>query len=302
MSDPFHIDGPAILNVSGGRTSAYLLRRVLAAYDGVLPDGVHAVYANTGRERYATLDFIVELSARWGVEVHWIERRPGGGFVEVTPETAARDGEPFAELITERRYLPNAVARFCTQALKIEPAAAWMRAQGYTRWTSVLGLRFDEARRVMSVRGRDHGAWDIACPLYDARVVKSDIMAFWRANDFDLSLRSHESNCDLCFLKGRKTRERLMRERPELVPWWAEQEARIGGRFHAHEPGYARTLEIVRRLPLLPMDLDPDEADEGTIPCTCTDRRAPRRCTCGRRRGQGHALACGMVLGERRAA
>lgn len=30
------------------------------------------------------------------------------------------------------------------------------------------------------------------------------------------------------------------------------------------------------------------------------ERRAPRRCTCGKRRGQSHALACGMVLGEER--
>ena len=47
----------------------------------------------------------------------------------------------------------------------------------------------------------------------------------------------------------------------------------------------------------LPMDLD--GADDH-IACNCTDRRKPRRCTCGKRRGQGHALSCAMLMGAER--
>ena len=68
-----------------------------------------------------------------------------------------------------------------------------------------------------------------------------------------------------------RARERIVRDHPELVGWWASQESAIGGRFHAHEPGYAETLARVRRLPLLPMDLDAE-----AMRCTsgaCTDRR-----------------------------
>lgn len=290
MSDPFLTSGPTIINVSGGLTSGEMLRRHLDAHDGVLPDDCHAVYANTGRERHETLDFVAEMASRWGVVIHWIERTARGGFREVDYDTACRDGEPFAELITEKRYLPNAVTRFCSGSLKVETAAAFMRAKGYTHWTSVLGLRFDEPKRVMTARARDNRDWDVSCPLYDARVTKPDVGAAWAARPFTLALKSYEGNCDLCFLKGRQKRERLMREHPELAPWWAAQEARIGGRFHAHEPGYARTLDAVLRLPLLPMDLD---GDADTVPCNCTDRRAPVvRCTCHRRPDEGHALAC----------
>lgn len=299
MTDPFICDGPTILNVSGGRTSGLMLRRHLDAHGGTLPRDTFAVFANTGRERPETLDFVAEIAERWGVDITWIERDRAAGYREVTHETAARDGEPFAELITERHYLPNAVARFCTVALKIEPAAAFMRSRGYTHWSSVIGLRLDEARRVANVRSRDHREWDIACPLYDARITSEDVLAFWRAQPFDLALQSYQGNCDLCFLKGRARRERIMREAPHLVDWWATQEARIGGRFHAHEPGYARTLEAVRRLPMLPLDLD---GSDDRIACHCTDRRRPRRCTCGKRRGMGHTLACGMLLGAEAAA
>ena len=58
MRDPFVIWGPAILGVSGGRTSGKMLRRILDAHGGHLPTDVVPVFANTGLERPETLDFV----------------------------------------------------------------------------------------------------------------------------------------------------------------------------------------------------------------------------------------------------
>lgn len=289
MTDPFRIEGPAVLSFSGGRSSGMILGRAVEAHDGALPPDVHTVFCNTGVEREETLRFVDECARRWGVEIVWLERA-GKGFREVDFETASRAGEPFAELIAERKFLPNAVARFCTQELKIAPMRAWMAAR-HDRWTNVVGLRRDEAPRVLRLRDRDHGQWDVACPLYDAGVTKADVASFWSAQGFDLGLAPHESNCSLCFLKPRAVRERIAREHPELVGWWIAQEARVGGRFHAHERGYADLAESVRRLPLLPLDLDPEEP--AGLPCACTDRRRVR-CDCRRRLGPGraHTFAC----------
>jgi hypothetical protein len=296
MSDPFVTSGPTIINVSGGRTSALLLRRHLDAHGGRLPADAHVVFANTGRERPETLDFLARCAEAWGVDLRWIERTPGGGFREVTHATASRDGEPLATLFRERRYLSNPVARFCTVATKIETARDFMRAQGYDRWTSIVGLRYDEPARVFKLRERDHGEWDVSCPLFDAKVTKRHVTEFWKRQPFDLALKSWEGNCDLCFLKGRAVRERIMRDRPDLAAWWIAQEEAIGARFLPHEPTYAKTLDRVRRLPLLPLDLDAE-----VMACTsggCTDRRTARlRCTCGGVRGHGHLLHCARVLG-----
>ena len=60
------------INVSGGRTSGFLLHQVLQA-NGGLPDRTVAVFANTGKERPETLDFIHEMETRWEVDVHWLE-------------------------------------------------------------------------------------------------------------------------------------------------------------------------------------------------------------------------------------
>lgn len=51
MTDPFRIEGPALISFSGGRTSGLMLRRILDAHGGRLHRDVHVVYANTGRVR-----------------------------------------------------------------------------------------------------------------------------------------------------------------------------------------------------------------------------------------------------------
>lgn len=301
LGDLFRIDGPMILNISGGRTSMVMLRRYLDANGGRLPAEAHAVFANTGKERPETLDFLARCAEAWGVDLRWIERAPGGGFREVTYETASRDGEPLATLFRERRYLSNPVTRFCTADGKIKTARDYMRAQGYDHWTSAVGLRYDEPARVHKLRNREADEWDVACPLYDAKITKRHVTEFWKRQPFDLALKSWEGNCDLCFLKGRAVRERIMRDRPDLAAWWIAQEEAIGARFLPHEPSYAKTLDNVRRLPLLPIDLDAE-----VMACTsggCTDRRLPRvRCNCGAVRGHGHALHCARVLGASEAA
>lgn len=348
MDDPFLIAGPAVINVSGGRTSALMLRRVLDAHGGRLPSGVHAVFCNTGKERPETLRFVADMQERWGVAIRWLERRgdSDAGFAEVEYETASRDGEPFEELINERHYLPNSQERFCTVELKILVTRAFMLACGFAHWTSVIGFRRDEASRVAKLRGdaqtalcvgeqlplfdpptpkarkskpRRPDEWDLAFPLHAAGIYKAHVEEHWRASrggmdldawlnlepaarpGWDLALRSYEGNCDLCYLKGRAKRLRIMREHPEFVGWWAAAEARVGARFHAHEPGYAATLDGVRRLQVLPIDLDTDTGVDGCTSGACSERRHIR-CDCGKRPGQGHRLVCSMMLGGDRAA
>ncbi len=245
MSDPFRIEGPAVISFSGGRTSGYMLARIIEA--GLQQD-VHVLFANTGKEREETLAFVHETEARWAVLIHWLEyaevrQFPGSGVAlrEVDYFTASRDGEPFAALIG-RRGLPNPVFRFCTQELKIRPMRDFMRGLGYEHWTNIVGLRADEPRRVAKMRATNETRrerWDVVLPLADAGITEADVMAFWASQPFDLQLRSYEGNCDLCFLKHPRKRQQIMRERPDLAVWWLEQEAQTGSTFRIDNPSYA---------------------------------------------------------------
>lgn len=201
---------------------------------GAIHDDCHVLFANTGKEREETLEFVRDCGEAWGVQIHWLERLEGPGFVEVDFATASRDGKPFADLITKRKFLPNPVARYCTQELKVRVMRDWMKARGYEHWTNFVGIRADEPRRVSRIRNSTtRERFDVALPLAEWGTTIADIEAFWAEQPFTLRLQQHEGNCDLCFLKAAAKRVTIANSRPDLAAWWHEQERRMGQSFRS---------------------------------------------------------------------
>lgn len=255
MSDPFFITGPALISFSGGRTSAYMLWRILQAHGGTLPDDVHVCFANTGKEREETLRFVHECATRWGVRVRWLEYRSrktsiplDERFEEVGFNSASRDGQPFATLIADKQYTPNAVMRWCTQELKVRVMKWFMQQLGYANWVNVIWLRHDERHRVAKSSRPTRQAWTNAMPLDKAKVSNRDVRAFWAEQDFDLQLLPFEGNCDGCFLKARPKLWEIERTKPGTLEWWARMEIVGKGRF-VTEYSYAELINDVRRQP-----------------------------------------------------
>ena len=260
MMSPYKIEGPALISFSGGRTSGFMLWNIVKAHGGRLPDNVHVVFANTGKEAPETLDFVNEISEKWDIHIHWLEHyfgdeRPIHRTKEVTYETAARNGEPFERLLDQRGYLPNPTSRFCTSELKIKVMQRFMRKiKGYKTWYSVIGLRYDEPRRVASSKkANDYEIWTNATPMYDAKHTVKDVTEFWSKQNFDLNLtnaygKTPAGNCDLCFLKGMDTTISILKERPEMADWWIKQEQKFGShdgaKFRKDRPEYIKLVDI----------------------------------------------------------
>ena len=288
MRDPFRIEGPASISFSGGRTSGYMLWRILQAHGGTLPDDVRVMFANTGKEMPETLDFVQECSVRWNVPITWVEYRSKiDGEKQravVTHATASRNGEPFSALIQDRNYLPNPVTRFCTSEMKIRTMHWHIRSFGWEAWDTCIGIRADEQRRVGKIKARGHsteGSFEtMVMPLVEAGIVVADVGRFWAAQPFDLRLpnmngRTMHGNCDLCFLKGSKQIYALIREQPKRAIWWIEQEKSVqsagkftgdGARFRSDRPSYKQMYDAA---------LSQDELfkfdDEALEDCACTD-------------------------------
>lgn len=231
--NPYRIDGPALVSFSGGRTSGYMLWHILDAHDGKLPEDVHVCFANTGKEREETLRFVHECATQWGVHIHWLEASDRGNkdiaerFEEVGFNSASRDGQPFKDLVTRKSYLPCGVMRFCTTELKIEPMKFFMQAQGYKKWTNVVGLRADERHRVergMAANDKGKDPWVSVFPMFERGVSQRDVMRWWDAQPFNLNLLPFEGNCDACFLKGRAKLIEIERTAPGTLQWWADLE------------------------------------------------------------------------------
>lgn len=240
--NPYLIEGPALISFSGGRTSAYMLWHILDAHGGTLPDDVHVCFANTGKEREETLRFVHECATRWGVRVRWLEFvtdlasvGPEGRIVEVGYNSASRQGEPFDRLIERKQAIPSTLTgRWCTEFLKVRTLQDFMAIQGLApgQYAEVVGIRSDEADRAKRLRERDRNvARDIATPLIDAGVRKPDVLAFWKAQDFDLALPRGYGNCDHCPFVGTKNRIARARFDPAGVFWWAKHEKDRGFSF-----------------------------------------------------------------------
>ncbi|MGL4575138.1 MAG: phosphoadenosine phosphosulfate reductase family protein, partial [Burkholderiaceae bacterium] len=234
MSDPFKIDGPTCISFSGGRTSAYMLWRVIQS-NGELPDNCLTVFANTGKEVEGTLEFVRECSLRWSIPIVWLEYTAGGGVRVVDFETASRKGEPFEALIKKRKYLPNPVERFCTAELKILTTVRYLLSLGWEEWDNLIGMRADEPDRVAKIRASPSGGTkglERHVPLAEAGISVQDVLKFWRSQEFDLGLpvingKAMHGNCDLCFLKPPAQRLSLIRENPSIAAWWIAQEGAI---------------------------------------------------------------------------
>lgn len=281
MRDPYKITEPTCISFSGGRTSGYMLWRVLQS-NGGLPGDAVVCFANTGKEDEKTLEFVQRCSEEWGVPITWLEycehEETRSRYRVVNFETASRNGEPFELAIIRRQYLPNPVTRFCTTQLKIRTMANHMLSLGLADTQSeaenmsFIGIRADEQRRAAKQKDKSR------IPLYLDGVTVHDVGEFWSRQSFNLELPTHNGrtlagNCDLCFLKPANQVFTLIAEKPERAIWWAKMEALAlalaskpsGARFRSDRPSYAEMLKYTQDQGSL---FDPDE--EGAA-CFCGD-------------------------------
>tara|TARA_R100000329_G_scaffold131667_1_gene110987 strand:- start:6707 stop:7555 length:849 start_codon:yes stop_codon:yes gene_type:complete len=277
----FKLETPGVINFSGGRTSGYMLRKILDAYDNKLPDDLPVVFANTGKEMPQTLDFVEECSQQWSVPIVWIEydKDAEHKINVVNHNSASRNGEPYKKLIDEKRFLPNPVTRYCTSYLKIKAMRGYcMGHKGFEHWNSYVGLRYDESHRVARIHNRNKKErWETKAPLYEAKKSVRDVFKYWTNNNFDLRLpniggKTPQGNCDLCFLKGKNTLLNIIKSDPKLADWWIEMESKKLGTgndraayFRKDRPSYAVLREITER------QMDLFEFDKADDACFCHD-------------------------------
>lgn len=237
-------------------------------------------FANTGKERLETLDFVEECSNRWGIEIVWLEYTHESPFFKIVDyKSAARRGEPYASLIMKHGYLPNPVKRICTAELKIKVIKRFIRSLGHKGPFDVyLGLRYDEPQRVARKKAQNAtGKESEVCfmPLYEMRITISQRNQFWSNQPFDLKISSHSDNCDLCFLKGKSALVWAIRESPESVEWWIEMEKSVSKMAKRKQNSQFRKEYSYTDLKALALNQTfipyPNQDRDISLTCNCTD-------------------------------
>jgi len=215
-----------LISFSGGRTSAYMTWWMQNIWKDRSNYEMIVVFANTGREREETLEFVRQCDRYFGFKTVWVEAvvnlENGIGTTHkiVTFETADRSGKPFEDMIA-KYGIPNQNAPHCSRDLKKQPIKSYARDLEWKHYETALGIRTDEPKRL------DWKAKKKNNFLYLAELIptiKSDINLFWSKQPFDLKLKSYEGNCDLCWKKGLRKLMTITKDKPELADWWREMD------------------------------------------------------------------------------
>jgi 3'-phosphoadenosine 5'-phosphosulfate sulfotransferase (PAPS reductase)/FAD synthetase len=184
------------------------------------------VFANTGKERPETLDFIEKCDKQFRFHCIWVEAitnpKHGKGIRAKVVDyiTASRDGEPFEAMIA-KHGIPNVRNPHCTRELKLYTMQSYVRSIGWKKWYTAIGIRIDEIDRI-SLNAKEQR---FLYPLVsNIPTRKNDINKFWGEQSFDLELKTYEGNCDLCFKKSYRKLMTIVKEKPELILWWSSME------------------------------------------------------------------------------
>lgn len=216
-----------LISFSGGRTSAFMTQWLLA--NRAEEFEMIVVFANTGKEREETLQFIDRCDKHFGFGVVWVEAitNPESGMgvrakiVDFT--TASRKGEPYEAMIA-KHGIPSKSSPHCTRELKKYAINAYARSIGWRPkdYITGIGIRTDEADRIKPGPFLYPLVSSKLCPMS-----KLDVNLFWSKQPFDLQLKGYEGNCNKCFKKSLRklmTIERDERLNGQVDEWWDEME------------------------------------------------------------------------------
>jgi len=210
-----------LISFSGGRTSAFMAK--LIQEHPIYKDYQKLfVYANTGKEAEATLEFIDKCDKEFNLNLIWVEadvvheKQKGTQYNITNFKDAKRKGEPFTEVV--KKYgLPSKLYRHCTRELKEIPISKYARDILGKDYITAIGIRADEKHRL----GNDPKK---VYPLAELGIDEQIVRNFWDRQPFDLELKDYQGNCDLCFLKSVRKKLTIIKENPKTADWWLDLE------------------------------------------------------------------------------
>jgi 3'-phosphoadenosine 5'-phosphosulfate sulfotransferase (PAPS reductase)/FAD synthetase len=220
------------ISFSGGRTSAFMTQYIINS-DKYKDFEKVVVFANTSKEEKETLDFVNECDIRWNLNVVWIEavinksKGIGTGYKVVDYNNACRDGSLFEEMISVYG-IPNIAYPHCNRELKQVPMHKYVKENISVDYYTAIGIRADEPKRHPKDWDKANKKKYIYPLITDFRVSEKYIRQYWESQDFDLSLKDYQGNCDMCWKKSNRKLLTLIAENGDKIKWWQEMEEKYG--------------------------------------------------------------------------
>jgi len=233
-----------LVSFSGGETSAFMAQWIKNHLEDKVYSNVVYVFANTGLENEQTLEFIKKCDEHFDLKIRWIQARTRIGrkstsYWHIDFDTAARNGEPFEEII-QKYGIPNQAMPHCTRELKQNPITAFGKDYfNGEKYDTAIGIRVDESDR-MNAKAKERG---FIYPLINRQMIpttKPMVNFFWNQMPFRLELKGYQGNCLTCWKKSDKKLFQIANESPRAFDFMKRMEdsySFIGAEFKKEYEG-----------------------------------------------------------------
>lgn len=192
------------------------------------------IFANTGCEHEATLEFVRDCDLYWGFNTVWIEAVVGQNFGEgirhkiVNFDSAARNGEPFEDVI--KKYgIPNIRRPLCSTKLKVEAINSYLKSIGFIKGKKInhetaIGIRMDEMDRISVNKEKNKFIY----PLIEKNWNKEMVINYMKSLPWDLKVPEWQGNCVWCWKKSVRTLATIAKDNPDAFDFPKKMEQKYG--------------------------------------------------------------------------
>lgn len=228
------------INFSGGRTSAYMTKKLMDSYSDQYDFIV--LFANTGQEHPKTLKFIDDCDRNFGFKTIWLEAVVDPEKGKATKHKivnyqncwkwdthlTSKEMGPFEQVIA-KYGIPNMGARnVCNRDLKLQVIRSFRKTvEDYKTALTGIGIRADEPTRLESKKDTRWEKENIVYPLaHWFQRDKQDVNDFWEDQDFNLEIEEYEGNCLTCWKKSLRKHLTIAKENPQYFDFFKKMEAK----------------------------------------------------------------------------
>jgi hypothetical protein len=199
------VSAPSVVSFGGGINSTALLFGLHER--GEKPDAI--LFADTGGEKPPTYEHVVKMQ-------EWCQQ---AGFPEIT---IVRNKTTLEEANLQNETIPSKAFGFgtCSERFKIDPQRKWIKAQGWTHVTFLVGIHAGETRR--ATRLMTDGGQAIRYPLIEWGWGQSECEA---AIDRNGMAKPCKSACFFCPSMKKREVLALSKEFPDLFERAVEMES-----------------------------------------------------------------------------
>ena len=223
-----------VVSFSGGETSAFMTWWVLhSEYVAKTYCEIKIIFANTGQENEATLEFVKNCDQYFKFKTVWVEAvthhnlRMAPTSKVVSFKTADRVGKVFEDTI--KKYgVPGPKFKHCSRVLKMSPIQHYVEhTLGWPRksYDLAIGIRADEMDRISTNR-------HLRCIVYPfiqwVKITKPNVNDWWRQQSFRLELKGYQGNCKWCWKKSLRKHFTIISETPKVYDFPERMEKLYG--------------------------------------------------------------------------